>query len=245
MKDHNFRIGTLNVQGGNQPAKKQSLAEDMRSYKCDAILLTETRIRGRKQEEEISTIDGKTKFNLITVGLDAATRYGVGIIIKKDIIHDFEEVNDRICRTTIKMQNNRPNIDLVCAYAPTLPKSEKDNKIRDNFYETLSSVINKVPQRNLLLLAGDFNAQTGTGHKNNPDIIGKFGRDRLNPNGAYFIEFLRRHNLIATNTFFQQKKAHITTWQSSKIGKDGNPTRRQLDYICTRKEHQSIIQNSR
>ncbi len=46
------------------------------------------------------------------------------------------------------------NHTLICAYAPTLPNSEKKPEIRDKFYKDLESAINGVSKRNILYIAG-------------------------------------------------------------------------------------------
>ncbi len=48
---------------------------------------------------------------------------------------------------------------LISAYAPTLDAEEG---IKDAFYESLDTVLLKVPHTDKLVLLGDFNARVGT-----------------------------------------------------------------------------------
>jgi hypothetical protein len=60
--------------------------------------------------------------------------------------------------------------------------------------------------------------------------------------------------MYLTNTTFQHKAAHRTTWTAPDrlqvhMGHDGkprrNPYRNQIDYIITKTEHQRFVENSR
>ena len=74
---------------------------------------------------------------------------------------------------------------LINAHAPTLTKSEKDPQGRDDFYEQLDGLLQKLPRQALILLAGDFNAKTGTLHETTPKIVGRYGKGKANRNGQH------------------------------------------------------------
>ena len=47
---------------------------------------------------------------------------------------------------------------LISAYAPTMTNPDE---VKENFYEDLRNVLNKVPRKDKVLLLGDFNARVG------------------------------------------------------------------------------------
>ena len=66
------------------------------------------------------------------------------------------------------------------------------------------------------------------------------------------LETCKGQNLLLTNTLFQQKKAHRTTWEApfrnfiTRSGEERrNPVRNQIDYIITRAEHRKFVTNAR
>ena len=61
---------------------------------------------------------------------------------------------------------------IICAYAPTLP-SEED--LKDEFYDSLDSVLIKVNLKDKIILLGDFNARVGTRSDLWKDVIGAHG----------------------------------------------------------------------
>ena len=88
-------------------------------------------------------------------------------------------------------------ISLIAVYAPT-EVDESENS--DNFYETLQSTIESICKKDVIIVAGDFNARVGQptsrsslhGKHNNPDV--------RNNNGRRLVDF-----------------ATITTWQSPTL----------------------------
>ena len=54
---------------------------------------------------------------------------------------------------------------------------------RDAFYDKLSSLFNKVPEHDMLIVMGSFNANVGNGNKRIERYIGHHGSGDLNQNG--------------------------------------------------------------
>ena len=103
----------------------------------------------------------------------------------------------------------------------------------------------------------------GSGWRDHPETVGKFGKGEVNENGEHLIEFCENNDLCITNTLFKHKLAHITTWTSPfrntykdkngdtipLNGNDGkprrNPFRNQIDFIITKIKHKVLFQDSR
>ena len=64
----------------------------------------------------------------------------------------------------------------------------------------------------MLIIAGDFNAKTGSGNKDYPEVVGNFGKGEINSNGKHLVEMSMRNELILTNTQFYHKVSHRSTW---------------------------------
>ena len=103
---------------------------------------------------------------------------GVGIIVANNRNINFEPISDRICVITKKI-NNTHKLIIVSVYAPTLETSEKNHDVRDNFYNELGSIISRVKSRDSQIVAGDFNAKTGSAALKSDiyqEVIGKFDK---------------------------------------------------------------------
>ena len=186
--------------------------------------------------------------------------HGVGILILSDLQASFKIISERICSAEFNVyqtekSGHETNIEVVfvCAYAPTLVQTNKDINVTENFYKDLENYIASVSKKKLLIVAGDFNAKTGSSNSLYPQNIGLYGKGYTNTNGEFLVETAVRNNLILSNTFFKHKLCHITTWESpdftNKKHTDGtirrNPYRNQIDYILTRSEYKQFIVDSR
>ena len=114
---------------------------------------------------------------------------------------------------SVEMNKPKRKLTMICAYAPTLPRSNANPALREDFYAELESLVNTVSKRNTLILAGHFNAKTGSGYDELQNNMGKYGKGKLNENGRELLEFACRNDLILTNTMFYHKLSHITTWE--------------------------------
>ena len=82
--------------------------------------------------------------------------------------------------------------------------------------------------------------------------MGKYGKGIINSSGKRLLETCKTNELILTNTLFQHKKSHRTTWTApfrnfiTRTGEERrNPVRNQIDYIITRKLHRGFVTDSR
>ena len=74
----------------------------------------------------------------------------------------------------------------------------------------------------MITIGGDFNAKTRTGKNEYPENISKYGKGRLNTNGRCFLECAKEHDMILTNTIFNHKMCHGTTWTAADRIADHN-----------------------
>ena len=108
----------------------------------------------------------------------------------------------------------------------TLIKSEKDPQIREDFYDELDKItLQYKKDKHFLLVLGDFNAKTGSGHSIYPENVGKCGKGHLNSNGEWLLHYAKENGLVLTNTLFQHKLAHSTTSTCAEKINPHNSTR--------------------
>jgi len=241
-----LRCGTLNCRGIGNDLKQKQLATDMEDYNLDILCIQETHIQGQDVVTIESLNKNRNRYKLYNSGSNLDKKAGVGIIVRENFECTFTNVSERLCFIRCKISNI--NYIIISAYAHTLPKSEKKPTDRIEFYEKLESLIQCESATTQILIGGDFNAKTGSGHNDFPENIGKFGKGEINSNGSCLLEFCNRNGLFLTNTFFQHKLAHRVTWTCpEKINKNKrkNPIRNQIDYILTRNQIKHNITDSR
>jgi hypothetical protein len=170
-----LRIGTFNVRGLRTPDKKRQLADDADKYKTAIIGLQETHIKDAMTETIYST-SGK-KYTLYTGQSATKNNHcygGTGFLVDEELDATFTRDDDRICHLKLTTAD-RPYY-IINAYAPTNSSSKKDSQPRDDFYNKLDCILRDIPNRAILFVLGDYNAQTGKGHDSHPHIIGPHGK---------------------------------------------------------------------
>ena len=159
-------------------SKLQMLANDFVNYRMSALCIQETHLPGRGVENIVSSTGEQLYLHYSGHATDSIN--GVGIILDTNKLAHFKPISDRICQIETKINNNQ-QLTLISAYAPTLEKSEKNPDVRDNFYNSLNSVVTAVKRRNFLIVAGDYNAKTGSAFKSElySANLGKYGKGSL------------------------------------------------------------------
>ena len=81
---------------------------------------------------------------------------GVANVVRKDWknkIQDYTWISDRIIETRVKVLN--VNFTIVGAYAPVQGKEQDTGE----FYRELQQSMDKIPKKENIILAGDFNGR--------------------------------------------------------------------------------------
>ena len=122
---------------------------------------------------------------------------------------------------SVHCQGKLLKITVIQAYAPTSNAEETEI---ERFYEDLQDLLELTPQKDVLFIIGDWNAEVGS--QETPGVTGKFGLGVQIEAGQRLTEFCQENALVIANTLFQQHKRRLYTW-TSPDGQHQN----QIDYI--------------
>jgi len=131
---------------------------------------------------------------------------GVATAIRKDWkhkIHDYTWISDRIIEIRIKVLNR--NLTTVGVYAPVEGKEQETGE----FYRELQQSTDKIPKKENIILAGDFNRRIG--NEPIPECIGTCGEQVTKYNGAALRDFCAFSKHEITNSFYRHKDIHKFT----------------------------------
>ena len=106
----------------------------------------------------------------------------------------------------------------VLVYAPV----ERKEQETEEFNKELQQNMDKIPKKENIILAGDFNGRIG--NQLIPECIGTHGEQVTNHNGAASRDFCAFNKLKIANSFYKHKDIHKFTW-------DARGTRSIIDYI--------------
>ena len=233
------KIGTWNVRSLNMPGKIENVLKEMKRMRVGIMGVAE--IFWTKEGSfptQLPESEGGDKYHVFYSG-GKRKRRGVGVIVREEVVKSvmmWEPISERIM--IMKLKVAPINMLIVQIYAPCEDDKEEE---KDRFYERLDQVIAEYRKgRECVVVMGDFNGKVGDSKVD--DTVGPFGLGERNDNGERVVEFCKRHNLFATNTWFQQKRSAQWTWKSPG---EVDPVKNQIDYVLVDKRFRNGIQNSK
>lgn len=194
-------MGTWNIRTLNKPgALKYVLEEQNNKYKLDVLAIQEIRWTGNGNIK-------KENITLFYSGFgNGKHENGVGFMVQDKVlscIKHFAAVSDRICY--IQIAGRLFDLVIINCYAPM---EDKNDDIKDIFYEELEAVYDSLPLHCVKMVVGDFNSKVGRENSFRPTI----GPDSLhnisNNNGTRLINFASSKDLIVSSTYFPRKAIH-------------------------------------
>ena len=151
--------------------------------------------------------------------------HGVALLMTPEATRgllSWEPVSSRML--TARFNSKGRKVAILQCYAPT---NAADIEAKEEFYEQLQAVMDRIPKRDMKILMGDINAKVGADNTDRELIMGKHGVGEQYENGELFTEFCTFNDLFIGGTIFSHKKIHKTTWTSP----DGK-TENQIDHIA-------------
>lgn len=204
--------------------KKAEVLKEMEKLKPDAVVFTETKLKGKGQE-----IVGEYLHFWSGVNKSERARAGVSLLIRKehkDKVKFFDLISERIIRVDLYILGRK--ISIIGVYSPN---NNMKPEIKDSFEEELRSVLEAVKNRDDVILLGDMNARVGKERGN--AIVGCCGEEVWDDNGRRLRDVCEEFELKIHNTFFTHKAIHQYTW--NKPGFQSSV----LDY-CISKQKSSL-----
>lgn len=132
----------------------------------------------------------------------------------------FQPISERLANLTIKGTITMYN---TSAYASTETSLDA---AKDNFYNSLWLILDTTPKTDLIIIAGDLCAHTGSERLGWEATLGHSRHGEINYNGLHLLSFAATNKMVIGNTIFQHPIKHQLSWR--------NPSRKDLamqDYV--------------
>ena len=114
-------------------------------------------------------------------------------------------------------------MDVIQCYTPT---NDSNGDAKEEFYCRLSTIIQNHPKRNIAIMMGDFNADTGGDNSGYEETMGQQWLGEMNDNGDRFADLCALNNFVIGGSVLQHKRIHRATWVSSDLS-----TESQTDHV--------------
>ena len=232
-----WNVRTLQVMGLGARRRIALIASELARYNIDIAALSETRLPDEGSLVEMGT--GCTFFwsDLPTV---ARRIHGVGFAVRTALLQSTQEspivIDERLMTLRLPLAKNR-FATFVSVYSPTLDSS---NDVKDRFYDTLYSTLRRISQDDKIILLGDFNARVGINHDLWHGVIGHHGVGNMNSSGLRLLSLCSELGLAITNTFFQLRDMHKTSWMHPR-----SKHWHLIDYVIVRRRDLNEVQITR
>ena len=215
-------------------ARKTAIIDcELLRLNVDIAALQETRLpdRGSLEEDNYSFFwQGKSSVE--------AREHGMGFAVKNTLLCMIQVPTNGTARIlTLRLSTAEGTVRLVCVYVPTL---QSPPEVKDQFYESLDTIIGMVPSSEHILLLGDFNVKVGADRESWPGVLGHQGIAKMNDDGQRLLELCCYHNLCVTNTFFQNKACHKVSGRHPR-----SKHLHQLHLVITRRDSLNNVGNTR
>ena len=142
---------------------------------------------------------------------------GVDFMVKTSIARKLQNLpvghSDRIMSLRLPIQDNK-FATILSVYAPTL---QAETGVNEAFYRDLHNLLQQIDSKDKLLILGDFGARVGRDFELWKAVLGRHGIDNCIDNGRLLLEFCSEHQLVITNTLFQQKDRFKATWETPTL----------------------------
>ena len=123
-----------------------------------------------------------------------------------------------------KNQDGKIQLKIVQCYAPT---NDKDEGTKEDFYNKLQTVLDKIKEKDVAILMGDFNAKIGSHNRGYEEIMGTDGIGEMGDNGEKFADLCSFNKFIIVGSVFPNRRIHKVTWVSPD-----HRTENHSDHIC-------------
>ena len=180
---HSFNLGAFNVRTLKQIGQQAALATTLDHFNIDICCVSETRLYDSSRREITAPALSK-KFWLRCSGDSAAAdigQAGVGVALSPKAeasLIEWIPVNSRLCAVRLQgytkvnaSRNKKRCLFVIAAYAPT---NCADDASKDEFQVQLHSLIKRALSTDIVILAGDMNAQVGQLEENEFDLGGRY-----------------------------------------------------------------------
>jgi hypothetical protein len=230
-----LRIASWNVRTLYEAGKCKQALHEMRRYSLHMLGVSESHWiqfgQKRFRTGELILFSGRDQ---------APHREGVALILSKaaqKTLRGWEAHGPRIIMASFSSRNKRTNINIVQIYAPTNDAEEEE---KEEFYNRLQGVLDKLPSKDVNIMMGDANAKVGADNTGYEETMGKHGLGEMNNNGERFANLCAFNGLVIGGTVFPHKRIHKATW----VSPDGN-TENQIDHFCIARKYRRTMENVR
>ena len=226
-----MKIATWNVRTGYQVGSREIIVRELNRYEISIGVLSELRLTGSGTMH--IQIPNSDDFMMLYYSGGEKHIEGVGFAIDQTIskhVIAFQPISSRLAILSL---SGTIKTHIIAVYAPTEVSSDES---KDEFYLKFQEVLDTLPRKDWIIIAGDLNAQVGSNRQGWEGVHVKFGVGKMNDNGLRLLSFAAANELVIGNGLFRHPRKHQLTWQAPN-GKEMSI----LDYFLIRSRFRTSL----
>ncbi|EYC36369.1 hypothetical protein Y032_0903g2962 [Ancylostoma ceylanicum] len=153
---------------------------------------------------------------------------------------DMAEVQLTIRDANNRNKGRRDAVQRTLRLRGTNARKKKKYPVKDELHGQLQRVVDAIPQSELVVSAGDFNAHVGADRQGWERAPGRFAVREVNDNGSRLLSFATTNKLVIGNSYFQHPRKHQLAWRNP-MGHDSTV----LDYVLISSRFMSSFKDVR
>ena len=191
--------------------KAAQIARERRAYNITVLGLHETRWT---QSGQIRLNTGEMILYLGHEEEDAHHTEGVAFMLSheaQNALISWEAAVPRIIYASFKTKKENIKLNIIQCYAPT---NDKDEETKENFYNKLQTLCDKLKEKDMTILMGDLNAKIRSDNSGYEEVMSRQGLGKMNENDEMLVDFCAFNNMIIGGSVFPHCRIHKATWVS-------------------------------
>ena len=108
--------------------------------------------------------------------------------------------------------------------------------MKDEFYDRLIAIANKIGEKEIFVVAGDFNSHVGKAADGFEGVHGGNGYGDRNTEGERILEYGLAMDMLVANTVFKKRESHLITYESGAA-------KTQVDYLLVRNRDRKSLRD--
>ena len=196
----------------------------MRNYNITVLGLSETRWT---QSGQMRLTTGEMVLYSGCEEMNAPHIEGVAFMLSQEAqraLITWEAAGPWIITASLRTKMRKIALNIVQCYAPT---NDKDEEVKDHFCNRLQTILDKLKEKDMTVLMGDFNAKIGADNRGYEEVMGRYGIGEMNENGEMFADLCASNRLVIGVSVFPHRRIHKATWISPD-----HRSENQIDHVC-------------
>ena len=170
---------------------------------------------------------------------DAHHTEGVAFMLSheaQNALISWEAAGPSIIYASFKTKKENIKLNIIQCYAPT---NDKDEETKEDFYNKLQTLCDKLKEKDMTILMGDLNAKIGSDNSGYEEVMGRQGLGKINENGEMLADFCAFNNMIIGGSMFpHHRRGRCSLRPPSSAGQNEDEAKEER----SQEEHQNTVQ---